>query len=117
TFIEAFTYRMGAHTTSDDPTKYRSAAEEEYWRQRDPIDRMRLHLEATGQLDEHQASEIETQATELAEYVRRETKALGRPATASMFDHVYASENDLVAQDKAWFSQFEDSFAPAGGAR
>src|SRR5690625_630407 len=46
TFIEALTYRMGAHTTSDDPTRYRSRAEEDYWRRRDPIDRLRLLLEA-----------------------------------------------------------------------
>jgi len=117
TFIEAFTYRMGAHTTSDDPTKYRSAAEEEYWRQRDPIDRLRLHLEATGELSANQAASIEAQATELAERVRRETKALGRPGTGSMFEHVYASENALVAAESAWFTEFEDSFLPAGGAR
>ena len=41
TLVEAYTYRMGAHTTSDDPTRYRSAAEEEVWRRRDPIDRLR----------------------------------------------------------------------------
>ena len=41
TFIEAFTYRMGAHTTSDDPTRYRVAAEVEVWKQRDPIARLR----------------------------------------------------------------------------
>ncbi|MDQ2625146.1 MAG: pyruvate dehydrogenase (acetyl-transferring) E1 component subunit alpha [Actinomycetota bacterium] len=117
TFIEAFTYRMGAHTTSDDPTKYRSAAEEEYWRQRDPIDRLRAHLQDTGELSEEQAAQIEASATELAERVRRETKALGRPETGSMFEHVYASENALVAADSAWFSDFEDSFLAAGGAR
>jgi len=117
TFIEAFTYRMGAHTTSDDPTKYRSAAEEEYWRQRDPIERLRLHLHASGELDEAQSAEIEAQATELAERVRHATKALGRPETGSMFEHVYASENGLVAAESAWFTEYEDSFLPAGGAR
>src|SRR5690606_24638110 len=39
-FIEALTYRRGAHTTSDDPTRYRTSAEEDYWKQRDPIDRL-----------------------------------------------------------------------------
>ncbi|NLF06218.1 MAG: pyruvate dehydrogenase (acetyl-transferring) E1 component subunit alpha, partial [Actinomycetales bacterium] len=117
TFIEAFTYRMGAHTTSDDPTKYRSAAEEEYWRQRDPIDRLRTHLQATGELDEAQSAEIEAQAQELAERVRHETKALGAPEAATMFEHVYASENAQVAADQRWFTEFEDSFLPAGGAR
>ena len=48
--IEAMTYRMGAHTTSDDPTKYRTAEEEESWRRRDPIDRMRAYLLGRGSL-------------------------------------------------------------------
>jgi len=116
TFIEAFTYRMGAHTTSDDPTKYRSAAEEEFWRQRDPIDRLRAYLVAAGELTAEHTAEIDTAAQELAEHVRRETKALGRPETTSMFDHVYASEHQLVAAEREWLTQFEDSFAPAGGA-
>src|SRR5699024_8242214 len=48
TLIEAVTYRMGAHTTSDDPTRYRTAAEEDQWRRRDPLERLRTHLEAEG---------------------------------------------------------------------
>src|SRR4030095_13835873 len=44
TLIEAFTYRMGPHTTSDDPTRYRADAEVEAWRRRDPIARRRSHL-------------------------------------------------------------------------
>lgn len=117
TFIEAFTYRMGAHTTSDDPTKYRSAAEEEYWRQRDPIDRMRKYLESIGELDAAFTTHVEAEATALAEHVRHETKALGRPETSSMFEHVYASDNGLVASEREWFTQYEDSFLPTGGAR
>jgi len=46
--IEAMTYRMGAHTTSDDPTKYRVSAEEQSWARRDPIARMRAYLEGRG---------------------------------------------------------------------
>ncbi len=44
TLIEAYTYRMGAHTTSDDPTKYRLADELEHWRLKDPIERVRAYL-------------------------------------------------------------------------
>ena len=42
--IEAFTYRMDAHTTSDDPTRYRLADELELWKLKDPIERVRVHL-------------------------------------------------------------------------
>jgi 2-oxoisovalerate dehydrogenase E1 component alpha subunit len=49
TLIEAFTYRMGAHTTTDDPTRYRLASELEVWKLKDPIERVRAYLVPTGQ--------------------------------------------------------------------
>ncbi len=45
TFVEAVTYRMGPHTTADDPTRYRDEAELARWRHRDPVARLRAHLE------------------------------------------------------------------------
>ena len=48
TLIEAFTYRMGAHTTTDDPTRYRLASELEMWKLKDPIERVRAYLVRTG---------------------------------------------------------------------
>jgi len=48
TLIEAYTYRMGAHTSSDDPTRYRDTADLEAWRARDPISRVADHLRAAG---------------------------------------------------------------------
>ena len=59
TFVEAFTYRMGAHTTSDDPTRYRVAAEVEVWKQRDPIVRLRTYLERQGMIDEAFLADLE----------------------------------------------------------
>lgn len=50
--IEAVTYRRGAHTTSDDPSKYRTIEEEKEWEMRDPLRRMRLYLEAKGLMDQ-----------------------------------------------------------------
>ena len=48
TLIEAYTYRMGAHTTSDDPTRYRLADELESWKLKDPIERVKAYLVRTG---------------------------------------------------------------------
>ena len=48
TLIEAYTYRMGAHTTTDDPTRYRLASELEMWKLRDPIERVRAYLVRSG---------------------------------------------------------------------
>ena len=56
TFIEAYTYRMGAHTTSDDPSKYRLADELEHWRFKDPIERVRAYLTRTGAADRTRSS-------------------------------------------------------------
>src|SRR5205823_3158954 len=66
TFIEAYTYRMGAHTTSDDPTKYRLADELEHWRLKDPIERVRAYLTRSGAADDAFFAEIEAEAADLA---------------------------------------------------
>ena len=52
TLIEAYTYRIGVHTTSDDPTKYREDSEVEEWSKKDPIERLRKYLEETNVIDE-----------------------------------------------------------------
>lgn len=65
--IEAVTYRMGAHTTADDPKKYRSEEEVEYWRDRDPIKRLRNYMSKKGLWNEKYESEITDWATKLIE--------------------------------------------------
>jgi len=111
TLVEAFTYRMGAHTTSDDPSRYRSAAEEDYWRQRDPIDRLEKHLAATGELPEEFRTGLAAEADALGEKIRTFVRSLGRPATSTMFDHVYATPHSVVDAERAWFERYEASFA------
>jgi 2-oxoisovalerate dehydrogenase E1 component alpha subunit len=64
-FIEAFTYRMGAHTTSDDPTKYRMSAEVEVWKLRDPIERLKAWLAHQGKADGAYFAQIAREADEL----------------------------------------------------
>lgn len=115
TFVEAFTYRMGAHTTSDDPSRYRTAAEEDYWRQRDPIDRLAAHLTAAGELSQTFLDDVQAESDALGERVRTEGRALGRPATSAMFEHVYATEHSVVSAERDWFERYEQSFA--GGDR
>ncbi len=70
TFIEAFTYRMGAHTTSDDPTRYRIAAEVEEWKLKDPIARVKALLSRNGIADAAFFEQVERDADELAAHVR-----------------------------------------------
>src|SRR6476620_9679071 len=64
--IEAFTYRMDAHTTSDDPTRYRMAAEEEHWKLLDPIQRVKAQLSRQGMADQEFFDSVATEADALA---------------------------------------------------
>ncbi len=64
TLIEAYTYRMGAHTTADDPTVYRSDEEVEAWKLKDPIDRMRKYLIGLGQWSEDEDNDLKQKLEE-----------------------------------------------------
>src|SRR5690606_22679931 len=61
-FVEAVTYRMGPHTTADDPSRYRDPAEVQKWRERDPIARVEAYLRAAGELDDEQIAQADADA-------------------------------------------------------
>ncbi|MEJ1089206.1 thiamine pyrophosphate-dependent dehydrogenase E1 component subunit alpha [Microbacterium sp. Mu-80] len=107
--IEAVTYRMGAHTTSDDPTKYRGSDEEQAWAQRDPITRMRAFLEGRGAAASL-FDDVETEAADAAEDLRSRTGALTAPGRELMFDHVYSDPHPLMDEQKAWLDDYEAAF-------
>ena len=111
--IEAVTYRMGAHTTSDDPTKYRGSDEEQRWAQRDPIARMRGFLLGRGAGEAFFAG-VDAEAADAAEDLRARTVKLPAPGRGAIFDHVYSEPHPLIAEQKAWLEQYEASFE--GGA-
>ncbi|MGB3731533.1 thiamine pyrophosphate-dependent dehydrogenase E1 component subunit alpha [Microbacterium sp.] len=111
--IEAVTYRMGAHTTSDDPTKYRGSDEEQSWAQRDPIARMRAYLLSRGASEEF-FSGVAAEAADAAEDLRARTVELPAPGPGVIFDHVYSEPHPLMAEQKAWLAEYEASFE--GGA-
>lgn len=111
--IEAVTYRLGAHTTSDDPTKYRGSDEEQSWAERDPIDRMRAFLENRGAAGQFFA-DVDAEAADAAEDLRARTVELGPPTADKMFDHVYSDPHPLIAEQKAWRERYEASFEGGG---
>jgi len=100
TLIEAVTYRMGAHTTSDDPTKYRDSADDELWRARDPIERLRVYLRAKNVLNEKLESELTREAATLADRMRQSCRELPDPHPLSMFDHVYAGSDARIDEQR-----------------
>lgn len=107
--IEAETYRLGAHTTSDDPTKYRTSDEEQSWALRDPIARMRAFLEGRGAA-ESLFADVDAEAAEAADDLRVRTLALESPPANLIFDHVYSEPHPLMDEQRAWRAQYEASF-------
>lgn len=108
-FIEALTYRIGAHTSSDDPTKYRLDAELQSWIARDPISRYEAYLRGRGEGDSYFA-EVQIEADDLASDIRRRTIALEAPSTAKLFDHVYSESHPVMDAQKKWLASYESSF-------
>ena len=90
-FVECVTYRIGAHSTSDDPTRYRSNDEVEDWKRKDPVDRLRRHLVSRGLAsDEGDRAMDEELGAEIGAVVN-EVEKMPPPARASLFDDVYAA--------------------------
>jgi 2-oxoisovalerate dehydrogenase E1 component alpha subunit len=117
TLIEAYTYRMGAHTTSDDPTRYRGNDEVELWRSRDPIQRLRKYLDREGAADEAFFAGIEAEADELATEVRAACLALPDPAPLSMFDYAYSAPHHQVTAEREQLSEYLAGFGDQEAAR
>ena len=112
TLVEAFTYRMGAHTTSDDPSRYRIAAELEEWKLKDPIARLKAFLARTGLAGEEFFAGIDAEADELASQLRADCLAMPDPDPVSMFEHVYHDDHPLLAEQRDWFAGYHASFLP-----
>jgi 2-oxoisovalerate dehydrogenase E1 component alpha subunit len=111
TFIEAVTYRMGPHTTADDPTRYRDAAELAQWQGRDPISRLADHLRAAGVLDLDADTRIAAEADAAAAELRAGCLALTDPGALSIFDNVYAEPHPVVERQRAEYALYLEGFA------
>ncbi|MFE1546844.1 pyruvate dehydrogenase (acetyl-transferring) E1 component subunit alpha [Streptomyces sp. NPDC058718] len=111
TLIEAFTYRMAAHTTSDDPTKYRRDEEREAWEAKDPIQRLKTYMENEGHADAAFFEELEAESEALGKQVREVVRAMPVPEHMAIFDHTYADGHALVDEERAEFAAYQASFA------
>ena len=115
TLIEAFTYRMGAHTTSDDPTRYRLDDELERWRLKDPIARVRSYLTRAAATPASFFTELDGESEALAEHIRAGCRALPDPDPLSVFDTVYVEMTEELREQRdahaAYLAEFEPSAA------
>jgi pyruvate dehydrogenase E1 component alpha subunit len=110
TLIEAYTYRMGAHTTTDDPTRYRLSAELESWKLKDPIERVKQYLIRSGMAKEDFFLQINAEADEVGTRVRRSCLEMPDPEPDSMFDHIYVEPTALLATERAQLASYLSSF-------
>ncbi|WP_203568791.1 pyruvate dehydrogenase (acetyl-transferring) E1 component subunit alpha [Aestuariimicrobium ganziense] len=113
-FIEAFTYRMGAHTTADDPTKYRLAEETEHWRLKDPIERLRAHLLRSGKIDDAWLAELDDEAEQFGAEVRAACHALPVPKFSEIFATVHAESTAELEAQREQYQTWADSFESIG---
>jgi pyruvate dehydrogenase E1 component alpha subunit len=109
-FIEALTYRMGAHTSSDDPSKYREHEDVEFWSHRDPIARFELYLRSRGEGDAFFA-DVATEAEDLAADIRARTLALETPPAERIFANVYSDPHPVIDAQRAWMTDYEAALA------
>ena len=116
TLIEAYTYRMGAHTTTDDPTRYRLASELESWKLKDPVERVKAYLVRTGSADAAFFDEVEEEATQMGRRIRKACLEMPDPAPLSMFDNVYAEPTALLREEREQYAAYLDSFVPEEAA-
>jgi 2-oxoisovalerate dehydrogenase E1 component alpha subunit len=113
TLIEAFTYRMGAHTTTDDPTRYRLASELELWKLKDPIERVRAYLVRTGQAEPEFFAEVDAEAKQVGARVREACRTMPDPPPLDIFDHVYAGPQAILEAEREQYAAYLDSFEEA----
>ena len=108
--VEAFTYRMDAHTTSDDPSRYRTAGESQAWALLDPIERVRVHLARNGKADSAFFDAVAEEADALAARFRAACLAIEVPPPDRMFTQVYAEPNPAVDRQRAELAEYLAGF-------
>lgn len=116
-FIEAVTYRMGPHTTADDPTRYRDPNELEDWRTRDPIDRLGAYLQSEGLFGDEFREQVRAAADDAAAGLRAACTGLPDPGALELFDHVYTSEHAVLERQKQHYVRYLAGFEAAEGDR
>jgi pyruvate dehydrogenase E1 component alpha subunit len=119
TLVEAYTYRMGAHTTSDDPTRYRLASDLEAWKLKDPLERMKSFLYKQQLVDASYFDDLQAESDALAARLREGCLSMPDPEPLELFDQVYAEQHPLIDEQREETAAYLESFvlADAGSER
>jgi 2-oxoisovalerate dehydrogenase E1 component alpha subunit len=110
TLIEAITYRLGAHTTTHDPTRYRTSDELDMWTAREPIGRYRAFLERAGLWSEELERDVQAEADRVAAEVRSTVENMPDPPLSDLVDHVYADPPATLLAQWRQLEEFEAQF-------
>jgi pyruvate dehydrogenase E1 component alpha subunit len=108
--IEAYTYRMGAHTSSDDPTRYRIASEVEAWQAKDPVKRVRAFLDKQKLADTAFFDEVDADAKAQAMHLRERVLSMPDPEPVTLFDNVYVDASPEIDEQREQFSAYIATF-------
>ncbi len=103
TLVEAVTYRMGPHSTSDDPGRYRSNEELAQWKRRDPIERLRLQLAQEGHLTDAEFEQMQEETRAEVARTIREAEVEPPPDPESLFDDVYRVPPPSLVEEREEF--------------
>lgn len=101
TIVECITYRIEAHTNSDDPSRYRSTEDVAAWKGRDPIERLERYLVSEGALSDDVRADIQADAERMAEETRTAMSTEAEIDLANLFDHVYANPRPALEEQRA----------------
>jgi pyruvate dehydrogenase E1 component alpha subunit len=110
TFVEAYTYRMGAHTTTDDPTRYRLSSDLEHWKLKDPIQRVRVYLTRNGLVDQSFLDDVDAEAEKLGERLREGCRSMPDPHILDIFGNVFAEQTEELSEQQAGYAAYLDTF-------
>jgi pyruvate dehydrogenase E1 component alpha subunit len=109
--VEALTYRMGPHTTSDDPTRYRAEADLEPWRARDPLAQCERRLRDRDAWDDAFATQVKAENDDRAAAMRRALLAARPGDPARVFDLVFANAPEALRRER---DEFAAALEPSG---
>jgi len=110
TFIEVVTYRMAPHTTSDDPSRYRSQDELDEWAAKDPILRVERLLEASGALTDEARARVQAKADEVAAKLRAAIIGSAKREPLDLFAHVYAEPHPRIHEQREQFASYLEMY-------
>lgn len=116
TFIEAVSYRMGPHTTADDPTRYRDPNELEDWAAKDPISRVAALLDRKGLVTDELQQQVKDKADTVAREMRNGCTTMPDPQPLDVFKHVYSTPNSWLDRQQEHYARYLASFGDPAGA-